>query len=165
MNEIILIIQICFRIKRRNLSSVVPVVFNGIFVCSPQTGNYHEFSLKYSVWQLWNHCRHALKFPNLLFQKGKSANFRGKTEQITASFRAYHTAIRYLLHRQKLHLGAQKNHAERLIYCNCLTYRYLSKPSFPCDISALRRIWNSTGDSQAHKTAKFSETTKWHFVY
>ena len=156
MKEIIHIIQICFSIKRRKLSSVVPVVFNGIFVCSPQAGNYHEFSLKYSVWLLWNHCLHALKFPNLLFQKEKSANFRGKIEQITASFRAYHTAIRYLLHRQKLLLGAQKTHAERLICCNCLTYNHLPKPLFPCDISALRRIRNSTGDSQAHKTAKFS---------
>ena len=106
---------------------------------------------------------HARKLRFLLFQKRKPANFRGKTEQITASFRAYHTAIRYLSPRQRLLLGAQKTHAERLIYCNCLTYSYLSKPSFPCDISALRRLRNSTGDSQAHKTAKFSnfEGMKW----
>ena len=106
---------------------------------------------------------HARKLRFLLFQKRKPANFRGKTEQITASFRANHTAIRYLSPRQRLLLGAQKTHAERLIYCNCLTYSYLSKPSFPCDISALRRLRNSTGDSQAHKTAKFSnfEGMKW----
>ena len=99
---------------------------------------------------------HARKFPNMLFRKRKPANFRGKIEQITASFRAYHTAIRYFSPRQRLLLGAQKNHAERLICCNCLTYSYLSKPSFPCNISALRRLRNSTGDSRAHKTAKFS---------
>lgn len=76
------------------------------------------------------HRSHAQKLRFLLFQKGKYANFRGKTEQITDSFRAYHTAICYLLHRQKLLLVAQKTHAESLIYCNCLTYNYLPNLHF-----------------------------------